>query len=39
MFRKLKKNWKDFLERLAQENEQEFGSKRADCCNLNKKAK
>jgi len=36
MFKKIKKSWNAFLERLTKENQEQFGSKRADCCDLNK---
>lgn len=36
MNRKIKKSWNAFLVRLAKENQEQFGSKRADCCDLNK---
>ena len=36
MFRKIKKSWNAFLVRLSKENQEQFGSKRADCCDLNK---
>lgn len=36
MFRKLKKSWDAFLIRLTKENKEQFGNKRADCCDLNK---
>jgi len=36
MFRKLKKLWNAFLLRLTKENQVQFGSKRTDCCELNK---
>ncbi|HSR05388.1 MAG TPA: LDCC motif putative metal-binding protein [Proteiniclasticum sp.] len=29
--------WKNLIERLAESNRKEFGSKRLDCCDLNKK--
>ena len=37
MFTKLKKAWQEFLARMSKENEEQFGSKRMDCCDLNKK--
>ena len=36
MFKKIKKSWNNFLERLAKENEEQFQGKRPDCCGLNK---
>ena len=36
MFNKIKKSWNAFLVRLTTENQKQFGSKRADCCDLNK---
>ncbi len=36
MYRKIKKSWNAFLIRLAKENQVQFGSKRANCCELNK---
>jgi len=36
MFKKINQAWKNFLERLAKENEQENGGKRMSCCDLNK---
>ncbi len=37
MFAKLKKSWQEFLVRMAKENQEQYGSKRMDCCDLNKK--
>ena len=36
MFAKLKQKWREFLARLAKENEEQFGDEKLDCCNLNK---
>jgi hypothetical protein len=32
----IKKRWTDYLERLAKVNEEMYGDKRLDCCDLNK---
>ena len=39
MFKKLKKKIDNYLKRLAQINEQSFGSQKLDCCDLNKNNK
>lgn len=36
MFKKIKKIINKFLEDLAKENKELYGSGRMDCCNLNK---
>jgi hypothetical protein len=36
MFKRIKSAINKFLEDLAKENKQSFGSGRMDCCNLNK---
>ena len=37
--KKLKKRINEFIEKLAKANESEFGSKKLDCCQLNKAQK
>ena len=39
MFKKIKQLWNAFLIRLAKENQEEFGNRRANCCDLNKPRK
>jgi hypothetical protein len=36
MFNKIKKTMNKFLETLAKQNKELYGSERMDCCNLNK---
>lgn len=36
MFKKIKKAVNKFLENLAKENKEIYGSGRMDCCNLNR---
>jgi hypothetical protein len=35
----IKKRWADYLARLAKVNEEIYGTKRLDCCDLNNKKK
>ncbi len=37
MFGKLKKIYTNYINRLSETNEKEFGKKGLDCCELNKK--
>ena len=39
LFKRAKKSWDRYLEKLAKENEKNFGSKPLDCCKLNKGGK
>lgn len=34
MFRKVVKIWQNYLQKLARENEKQFGRKRIKCCDL-----
>jgi hypothetical protein len=36
MIKKLKKSIQKFLNDMAKENQQTFGTQKMDCCNLNK---
>jgi hypothetical protein len=36
MMKKLKKSIQKFLDDMAKENQQTFGTQKMDCCNLNK---
>ena len=37
VFKRVKKGWNNFLGNLAKSNEDNFGSGKMDCCDLNKK--
>lgn len=37
MFKKLKKVIKNFLEDMAKENQESFGTGKIDCCDLNRR--
>lgn len=37
LFAKLKKSWKEYLERLGESNSKEFGDQPMSCCSVNKK--
>lgn len=36
-FKKVKKSWKEYLERLGKSNSKEFGNQPMSCCSVNKK--
>lgn len=37
LFAKLKKSWKEYLERLGKSNSKEFGDQPMSCCSVNKR--
>jgi len=37
MFNKIKQSFKEYLDRMAKVNKEEFGGTTLDCCKLNKK--
>lgn len=37
MFNKIKQSFKDYLNRMAKINKEEFGGNTLDCCKLNKR--
>lgn len=39
IFRSIKKRWNKYLIKLAKSNDAQYGSKRLECCDLNKKNK
>ena len=39
MFKKLKVSWSKWLEAIAKQNNQSFGSGKLDCCDLNRPKK
>lgn len=36
-FKKVKKSWNEYLERLGESNSKEFGDQPMSCCSVNKK--
>ncbi len=36
LFKNIKQSWNDFLDRLAKNNQKNYGSGVPDCCKLNK---
>ncbi len=36
-FKRLKKKWNRYLERMAESNKKQYGNNKLDCCDLNKK--
>lgn len=36
-FKKVKKSWNEYLERLGESNSKEFGNQPMSCCSVNKK--
>jgi len=39
LFEKMKRRWSVYLDKMAKANQDQYGSQRLDCCDLNNKKK